>query len=264
MNGNSSFRPIHLQSNNRYLFSGGLLMHLQLPNQVLVPVEIVRTKREKTISINVIDGALRVLAPKLLSSDQIQKIIDGKSDWIAKKIHEYRVRSAIEQKKYVDGEVFLYLGRKYRLKCVENNDSERGVNLRAGSLYSVIETGLNDESQRNHHKNQINDWYREKADSYLKKRTYFYGRIMGFLPNKVMVKHYKTRWGSCSASGDIKYDWRIVIAPKQVVDYLVIHELSHLRYRGHRSEFWRYLAHYAANYREQRSWLRDNGHTLVV
>ena len=54
-------------------------MHLQLPNQVLVPVEIVRTKREKTISINVIDGALRVLAPKLLSSDQIQKIIDGKS-----------------------------------------------------------------------------------------------------------------------------------------------------------------------------------------
>ena len=88
-------------------------MHLQLPNQVLVPVEIVRTKREKTISINVIDGALRVLAPKLLSSDQIQKIIDGKSDWIAKKIHEYRVRSAIEQKKYVDGEVFLYLGRKY-------------------------------------------------------------------------------------------------------------------------------------------------------
>ena len=106
MNGNSSFRPIHLQSNNRYLFSGGLLMHLQLPNQVLVPVEIVRTKREKTISINVIDGTLRVLAPKLLSSDQIQKIIDGKSDWIAKKIHEYRVRSAIEQKKYVDGSPF--------------------------------------------------------------------------------------------------------------------------------------------------------------
>ena len=239
-------------------------MHLQLPDQVLVPVEVVRTKREKTISIKVIDGNLRVLVPKSLSSDQIQEVINGRSVWIANKIHEYRVRSAIAQKQYVDGEVFLYLGRKYRLKCVEESYSNPVVNLRAGLLYSVIEKGLSDEAQRMQNKDQINDWYREKADSYLKKHTYLYGRIMDCIPNKIDVKHYKTRWGSCSASGNIKYDWRIILAPTRVVHYLVIHELSHLRHRGHRSEFWRYLAKYAADYREQRSWLRDNGHVLVV
>ena len=131
-------------------------------------------------------------------------------------------------------------------------------------LRSAIGPGFDDDARRNQHRDQIYHWYRQKADLYLKKRTHLYSRIMGRIPKAIMVKHYKAQWGACSASGDINYDWRIVIAPTRIVDYLVIHELSHLRYRGHGPKFWRYVAEYADDYRERRSWLRDNGHTLVM
>jgi predicted metal-dependent hydrolase len=250
--------------NPGFLLHGGCSMNLQLPGQGVVPIEVVQTKRQKTVSINVVDGNLRILVPKVLSADQIQEFINAKSVWIARKLHDFQVRRAIESKKYIDGDVFLYLGREYRLRCVEKNDCEPVVKLRAGLLYSVIGPCLDDDARRNQHRDQIYQWYREKADLYLKKRTHLYSRIMSCIPMTIRVRYYKARWGACSASGDINYDWRIVIAPTRIVDYLVIHELSHLRYRGHGPKFWRYVAEYADDYRERRSWLRDNGHTLVM
>ena len=78
------------------------------------------------------------------------------------------------------------------------------------------------------------------------------------------IKNYKARWGSCSAKGDIGYNWKIVIAPRKIVDYVVFHELSHLLQHDHSERFWGQVEKYVPDYRECRSWLKKNGPGLFI
>ena len=78
------------------------------------------------------------------------------------------------------------------------------------------------------------------------------------------IKDFKSKWGTCSTRGDISYNWRVVIAPHRIVDYVVVHELAHLTHLDHSSIFWRQVAHLIPDYKECREWLKVNGVSLVV
>ena len=105
-------------------------------------------------------------------------------------------------------------------------------------------------------------WYRLQALQYLRERTAFWAQILHVKFQRITIKDQRTRWGSCSSLHNLNYNWRIIMAPEPVIDYLVIHEVSHLVYLNHSAHFWNLVAQHDPHYKEHKLWLYQNGRRL--
>lgn len=104
--------------------------------------------------------------------------------------------------------------------------------------------------------------YRDAAKEYIPKRVEYYHEFTGGTYHKITIRDQKTRWGSCSSNGTLSFNYRLMLAPPRVLDYVVVHELCHLTHMNHSTDFWNMVASILPDYKEYRKWLRDNGHTL--
>jgi len=219
------------------------------------PINIVRTNRRKTISISVAEGYVRVLVPKRLSEKEVSQIIDKKLPWIRDKIRGQSQIIPIKPTEYVTGSNFMYLGKNYKLKLIPNGFEQ--VKLLNGCFVLGINGCVRDKNQQSIVREKLVDWYCRQSEKHLRKRTDFYGKILGVEPKKIQVKQYKSRWGSCSAKGDIGYNWTIIMAPNHVIDYIVVHELSHILEHNHSPAFWLRVEGIIPNYKLSRDWLKN-------
>lgn len=105
-------------------------------------------------------------------------------------------------------------------------------------------------------------WLVKKAEEYLPKRLMELAQKLGVRYKKVQVRDVRSRWGSCSSKGTISLNWRLIMAPIDVIDYVLIHELAHIVHPNHSKYFWRYVATFCPDYKLHRSWLRKNGQHL--
>lgn len=111
---------------------------------------------------------------------------------------------------------------------------------------------------------QLKKWYWNCAERHLREKTRVRARALGVSPNSVSLRDYRSRWGSCGILGDIRYNWRIIIAPPRIVDYVVVHEVCHLRRLDHSPEFWQCVESQFPDYRACRDWLKANAITLTI
>ena len=107
-------------------------------------------------------------------------------------------------------------------------------------------------------------WYQTQATEYLSERLKTLSKKLGLFPKKVQFRHNKTRWGSCSSKGNISLNWLIIMAPVHAIDYILIHELCHLKEMNHSPRFWQLVAMYMPDYRLQKRWFKENGHLLTL
>ena len=221
-------------------------------------IEVVRTKRRKTASIKVIDGLVQAIVPDQLSDGRIEELIQKRTPWIRRKLREQSQAVTPRPKEYVSGESFTYLGRNYRLKVLRGTDRE--VKLKGGYL----EVGLPRKSKDGDIRNALIEWYEEHALERLTEKTNRYAGIMGLSPNSISVRDYKSRWGSCSSKGEISYNWRVIIAPHHIVDYVVVHELCHLKHPNHSPAYWKSVKREVSDYEVYRKWLKEHGSILVI
>ena len=112
-------------------------------------------------------------------------------------------------------------------------------------------------------KRLLEDWYLKESTKILKARTEELAQQMRVQPCGITVKNYNSKWGSCTANNKISYNWRIIMAPDHIVDYLIVHELSHIIEPNHSKNFWCQVGNYCADFQKKRKWLRENGHKLV-
>ena len=166
-------------------------------------------------------------------SKEIGSDSQKRTPWIRRKLREQSQAVTPRPKEYVSGESFTYLGRNYRLKVLRGTDRE--VKLKGGYL----EVGLPRKSKDGDIRNALIEWYEEHALERLTEKTNRYAGIMGLSPNSISVRDYKSRWGSCSSKGEISYNWRVIIAPHHIVDYVVVHELCHLKHPNHSPAYWK-------------------------
>ena len=110
----------------------------------------------------------------------------------------------------------------------------------------------------------LEEWYRMQAAALLKRRADELSASLGLTYNRVMIRGQKTRWGSCSHKCNLSFNWRLVMAPKPVIDYVVLHELAHLKEMNHTKRFWKLLAQYCPRWRQRRKWLKDHGPELAA
>jgi len=225
-------------------------------------VDIQHSSRRKTAELFIDHGQIRIVVPSSLDEQQIRRILESKKDWIRQKL---RVQSDFllpKEKEYVSGESFTYLGKNYRLKVSQTGFSE--VKLRSGRLEVGVDRGLTGSKREKTVRESLMRWYRDRAEDRLREKTARYAKILGALPQSVKVCEFKSRWGSCSVRGDISFNWRIIVAPHRIADYVVVHELSHLVKHDHSEDFWKTIERVLPDYRERKEWLKWNGLKLTA
>ena len=198
-------------------------------------INIKKTDRKKTVSFQVERGLVKVLVPRHLDKIKLNKIIKSKSKWIKNKLSKVDEILPSRKKDYVSGEDFMYLGKHYKLKIVKG----KKYNIKLSDKYLTIT--IKSHTKDDKIKRILKNWYFESADKYLKEITSELSLKHDLDLNSVKVRNYRSRWGSCSSMGSIFYNWKIIMAPKKIIRYVVLHELAHTKIHNHYPRFWSYL-----------------------
>jgi predicted metal-dependent hydrolase len=214
--------------------------------------KLVRAKRRTIAIIIERDGSLTVRAPKRAALRDIEQFIQEKAGWIVRTREKLQAIFDIPEKKFVDGEKFLFLGNEYELKLT----TPQRPTLKFDGKFTLAGTAQKRAMLL------FTRWYREQALRTFSERVHYYAALHGFQPKQVKVTSAKTRWGSCSSNGTLNFTWRLVMAPLEIIDYVVIHELAHLRVKDHSSKFWNLVESIDPHYKLKRKWLRLNGEKL--
>lgn len=222
-----------------------------------IPYALRRSGRRRTIELSVPSStAVRVIAPRFVPLETIERFIHSRSDWIIKRIQEKRSEEErIGHKKYETGHDFLFLGQNYPL-IVEKKDYLMTRVSFSGDKWEVRANAATTEKMI---KNKLVQWYRKQAGEVLGGRVFHYSRVMGLEPQKITVKTQKRLWGSCNHHGrSINLNWTLIMAPLSVIDYVVVHELCHLEVPNHSQRFWRKVAKFMPDYKKSEEWLKHN------
>jgi len=225
---------------------------------VAIEYTVRRSSRRKTASIVIrSDNQIEVLAPSRMSAERIAGFVLDKNAWIHRKLHFNReIRAAFVPKMFTEGEQFHLLGKAYTLRVQQDEYS-----IRCHEDDLLVSHPSPD---ANTICNQISHWYQQQAEMHFNARSRFFAAIIGKHPACVGIKSYKSRWGSCHHDGRIYFNWRLIMAPEWIVDYVVVHELCHLHHPNHSREFWALVQSFFPACREAKSWLKINGLTLSL
>lgn len=216
--------------------------------------EIIRSRRKTIALIVKTDGRLVVRAPLLASRRQIMNFVDEKSDWIRSSQEKIKKRAVPAQKQFIDGELFWYLGKTYPVKLVPQ---KRPALLLKNSFLLSRSAVPNAEDT-------FKKWYQNQARDVITNRVEAIAKQNGFTYKKIRITSARTRWGSCSTRGSINFSWRLVMAPADVIDYVIVHELIHTKTHNHSRKFWNQVALIMPDYALKRKWLKNNGHLLTI
>ena len=223
--------------------------------------EIKRGNRKKTVRIQINRTAtVTVFSPKCLKEDEIRAIVKRKAKWIiGKQKFIERNRHSNSTKEFVSGESFPYLGRYYRLKVMKSfTETEEKCRMVGGRLVVEMNGKSDSENGRTAIKKALMGWYLQHAEEKIGERASRFARLIGKWPKSVKIKNQERRWGSCSRNGEIRFNWKIIMAPHSVIDYVVTHELCHLVYTHHSTHFWQKVQSIIPDYKKRRDWLKEN------
>ena len=217
-------------------------------------VIIKRTKRKKTISISIKEGNVIVLSPRLISKRYLKSILEKKKKGIIQKLEEESFNSNIKKRIFLDGEIFFKFGK------------EKMLVYKKSSLNRVIETNnlikVYCFSEKDI-KKQLESWYKEDLNFYLKKKLEVLKTLMKVDYKEFSIKLYKSRLGSCSYAGNLAFNWKIAMMPYDIINYIIVHELSHLKYFDHSKSFWNYVEKFCPDYKEKKIWIKKNKNLIL-
>lgn len=247
-----------------------LTMHLrQLRKHKNMTEYIVTKSKRKTISIQVkADGSVVVKAPVFLSNGEIQKFVMEKENWIVRKQQEMRERNASVKKiGYTDGEMMLFQGRSYVLQVIKHSFVKAAritVKNEESILLVEIPSDGNVQVESDAVRSVILNWYVTQAAELIPQRVKYFHQYSPEEIHNVTIKDQKTRWGSCSSKHNLNFNWRLILVPSEVLDYVVVHEISHLRHMNHSKEFWKEVERVLPQYKASEKWLKENGNMLFM
>ena len=182
------------------------------------------------------------------SRSLINRFVQEKQAWIESQQEHFRRNPPPEAKKYAPGEQFSYLGKAYGLKIVPN----------AAPTLVLDEEFLLSAAAQPRARQVFEAWYRRQGGLLFNERVQHYASHLGLRYQRLRISSARTRWGSCSSRGTLSFTWRLVMAPIEVIDYVVVHELVHLEIPNHSKQFWQRLEQILPDYQARRDWLKTN------
>nr|WP_279292726.1 SprT family zinc-dependent metalloprotease [Methylobacterium goesingense] len=226
---------------------------------------IERTTRRKTVAISVGYDGVRVLAPPDLDDGRVISIVRKKGAWLLRKQAGYReLGGSPIVREFVSGETFHYLGRPYRLKVIADDTAVvTRVAARGSTLVAPVPLQAPPLIRRAAVRSGLRLWYREHAKMHFPVRARSMAALLGIPTPTVHVVDQSKRWGSCDARGRIRLNWRLVMAPMSLVDYVIAHEACHVLEHNHSRRFWRSLETIMPDYEARVRQLNRMGHLFV-
>ena len=221
---------------------------------------IERSNRKKTVGIYIDpERGVIIRSPRFLKVNKIKEIVRKRARWIVEKqelVKNYGHVCSVRE--FVSGEAFPYLGKQYRLKVIKSGtEKKEKCKLINGRFLVEINRDLNGDSVKRNVKEALMEWYLAHAEEKIPDRVKLYSRHIGKWPERVEIKNHKRRWGSCSHNGIVRFNWKIVIAPVTILDYVIVHELCHLIHQHHSPQFWQKVQTIIPDYAKRRRKLRE-------
>lgn len=220
-----------------------------------IPYEVTLDPNRSTrVAIHVNpDGSVSVDAPPNQPEDRIRSAVQKRARWVANHVSEARQRYAhVRPKEYISGEQVLYLGRRYVLKVVKTVGKPGPARLRGNRLEVETKTGTPEDIQ-----GRVRGWYRVKAQDYFIYRIAEMSLKLPWIdqPPPFRLLEMTRQWGSCSPAGEILINPHLIKAPREGIEYVLLHELAHLKHHDHCPEFWGLLDRHAPEWRRAKRYL---------
>ena len=225
---------------------------------------IVRSRR-KTIGISVsLKDGVKISVPQKISNKQITEVVNEKAAWILEKLSYLEsIKSQIPKLQFTDGEKLLVLGKEHTLK-INTSSSVKFASVILSGNYLIVNLPQNTtDSLSNLVRKHIIGWYKNYAKEVVSERINHFAPKMEVKPTNLIIKDLKSIWGSCTPKNVININWKIIMAPLDIVDYLVVHELTHIKVKNHSKQFWKMAESIYPNFKTCSKWLKQNGHKLT-
>ncbi|MCQ8877252.1 M48 family metallopeptidase [Pseudoalteromonas shioyasakiensis] len=218
-----------------------------------------RSRRRKTVAIKVQQQTLTVYAPYGVAKQYIEQWLATKQDWIAHQISKQSQQLDTRQRPLQSSQIQLFdtplsvqfdIGKTSRWQFFSTQSPALlhiSCSGRVKNIYAMYQT-------------QLEDFMREQLEHYIEMRIQQYCSVMGeALPNNLKITTYKRRWGSCNQRRELTFNLLLASAPHWVIDYVVVHELAHMKYLNHSALFWQRVSEFYPDYKHATQWLKQHG-----
>lgn len=224
---------------------------------------IARSPRRRSISIEIRKAQVVVRAPMGAPQSLLMSFLQQKSAWVRAKIAEQQYTLAIqpEPRSYVHGSQIPFMDETL---TVVLGRGPRAAIARIDQQLHLILSPRSRASDDTQIRQLLSRWFQQQALSILTRKTTELTRAMGSVCTQVSIKATRSKWGHCTSRGAIQYNWQILLAPEAIVDYLVAHEVSHLRHHNHSADFWALVASVCPTFKADRAWLKAEGAHLSL
>jgi predicted metal-dependent hydrolase len=205
----------------------------------------------RTLTLHITrDGEVVVKAPYLMPEFMIRRFVSEKRDWISKHLQSIKKNQVKKVEQLAEGVEISYLGKIYPLHITQSDKisvTDR-FNVPRGIMFRA--------------KKELTNWYIKQAKQIITERVDHYAELMRLEYKSISYSDTRSKWGTCFVDNRLQFNWRLVMAPITVIDYVCVHELAHTREKNHRREFWKIVATYKPAYKQYIKWLRDNSPRL--
>ena len=224
-----------------------------------IPYRIRRSDRARRVRIQVSPDGVEVVVPRRLTLREVEPFVEQKRAWIERTLRRLRDAEAEQPRaRLEEGGAVPYLGEWLTLQVrVEPARLRPQVSRRGGELHVLVGSGGAEPLRE-----ALEGWYRRRAREEVGGRLDAAAGRAGRRYGRLQVRGQRTRWASCSSSGAMSFNWRLLLAPAEILDYVVEHEVAHLEVPDHSERFWSLLASRCPAYREHEAWLRRHGQSL--
>lgn len=219
-------------------------------------------KKRKTMGIYIdVYGAIELRVPRDTSDEQVFKLLEKKWKWILLKVKEIKKRTSGHiEKTYTPGETFLYLGQSYPIKIIEDHEIEKDQVEFKDNQLNICVSLHNDEKI----KQALHRFYYKQCKTLVEKRIRLYQPNFKVKPRGFRIANNKSNWGTCDSSFQLSFNWKLAMAPLDVIDYVVIHEMCHMVHLNHDRSFWRLVGKLMPDYEIKQQWLAQSSWKMIV
>ena len=227
----------------------------------IIPYQMRRSQRAKRLRIELVQNRIDMVVPHRMSNQEALGFFFSKKKWIAKhwtNRQEKKTLSAIWPSRWEKGAQLFFLGKKLTIDILEKDINKTQI-LRHENLLQLIVPTKSPPFCEAQIRAMVVYYLKQKAQIRLKEAIHRYCPPLGRWPNGYKLKQAKRRWGSCGINNCVYINWLLILAPEGTLEYVVVHELSHLFYRNHGSRFWQLVGKIMPDYEMHERWLKEHG-----
>lgn len=226
-----------------------------------------RSQRAKKTRIIVSSDKIEVVAPLTVSNRNIDAFVKSQQDWIVSAMGKVEAKTKNIKKltpdNYSDGCSLLFQGKPTRINYKQGLSKKIQIGLNSDEIDIYLpENGFEQTSDRV--KNALIEWIKQLALKEVEQLVKRHAEKFKLYPRFIRIKTQKSRWGSCGIHNDINLNYLLMLAPPKVMEYVVVHELCHIKERNHSAKFWKLVEAHLPEYQRDRNWLKKNGCSLML